>query len=63
MYAYAIRSSSAFSSSPSDAEFDAVVGYLEDIIMGKLCKQLHTTRWVLKIQQAAHLVARLREPK
>lgn len=25
-----------FSSSASDAEFDAVVGYLEDIIMGKL---------------------------
>lgn len=24
-----------FSSSASDAEFDAVVGYLEDIIMGK----------------------------
>lgn len=38
---------SAFSSSPSDAEFDAVVGYLEDIIMGKLSKQ--TTRWVLKM--------------
>lgn len=36
---------SAFSSSPSDAEFDAIIGYLEDIIMGKLSKQ---TRWVLK---------------
>lgn len=33
-------------SSPSDAEFDAVVGYLEDIIMSKLSKQ---TRWVLKM--------------
>lgn len=38
---------SAFSSSPSDAEFDAIVGYLEDIIMGKLSKQ--TTGWVLKM--------------
>lgn len=40
---------SAFSSSPSDAEFDAIIGYLEDIIMGKLSKQ---TRWVLKMLHA-----------
>ncbi|NXF51564.1 AR2BP protein, partial [Oceanites oceanicus] len=33
IYIYAVPSFFAFSSSPSDAEFDAVVGYLEDIIM------------------------------
>lgn len=37
IYIYAILSSFAFSSTTSD-EFDAVVGYLEDIIMGKVCK-------------------------
>lgn len=38
IFIYAVPSVFSFSSSPSDAEFDAVVGYLEDIIMGKLCK-------------------------
>lgn len=57
MCIYAVLPFFTFSSSPSDAEFDAVIGYLEDIIMGKLCKQLQTRRWVLNVLPAALLLA------